>query len=101
MEYKIIFSNPETELKDEKLPRFQHGFLIQFLNPKAWIACLSGISAFNLENSHHMLFVFVIIYFLIYYPSLTSWALLGSRMQIFLKLEKNFKTFNQVMGGLK
>lgn len=100
MGYKIIFSDSQIELKDENLPLFRHGFFIQLLNPKAWIACLSGVSAFNLENSHHMLFIFVTIYFFICYPSLAAWALLGSRMQIFLKLKRGIKTFNTVMGGL-
>lgn len=101
MGYKLIISDPEIELKkNEKLPLFHHGFFIQLLNPKAWIACLSGVSAFNLENSHSMLFIFVTIYFLICYPSLAAWALLGSKMQVFLKLKKNIRIFNMIMGSL-
>lgn len=100
MGYKTISATAEIELKDEKLPRFIHGFLTNLLNPKAWIACLSGISAFNLGNSTHMLFIFIALYFFICYPSVASWAFLGSRMHIFLKLKKNLILFNKVMGGL-
>ncbi|OKP96227.1 LysE family translocator [Paenibacillus sp. P46E] len=97
--YKIMVSRPEIEFKEEHLPRFRHGFLMQWLNPKAWIACLSGVSAFGLNSSRSMLLVFVCIYFLICYLSLAAWALLGSRMQFLTKVKNGMKVFNGVMGG--
>ncbi|PYE49059.1 LysE family translocator [Paenibacillus barcinonensis] len=97
--YKIMVSHTEIELKEEQLPRFRHGFLMQWLNPKAWIACLSGVSAFGLNTSYSMLLVFVCIYFLICYLSLASWALLGSKLQFLMKVKNGIKVFNLVMGG--
>ncbi|HWR10149.1 LysE family translocator [Sporomusa sp.] len=97
--YKIIISTPEIKSEDTKLPGFYHGFLMQWLNPKAWIACLSGVSAFNLRDSYYMLFIFVGIYFVICYFSLAAWALLGSKVQFFLKVRERIKLFNLSMGG--
>lgn len=97
--YKIIFSPTEFEIKEEQPLRFRHGFLMQWLNPKAWIACLSGVSAFGLNTSYPMLFVFVCIYFLICYLSLMAWALLGSKLQFLMKVNNGIKVFNTVMGG--
>ncbi|MBB6021451.1 threonine/homoserine/homoserine lactone efflux protein [Paenibacillus sp. JGP012] len=97
--YKIMVSHTEIELNKEQLPRFRHGFLMQWLNPKAWIACLSGVSAFGLNTSYSMLLVFVCIYFLICYLSLASWALLGSKLQFLMKVKNGTKVFNLVMGG--
>ena len=97
--YKIIVSTPEIKSEDEKLPRFYHGFLMQLLNPKAWIACLSGVSAFNLRDSYYMLFIFVSIYFVICYLSLAAWALLGSKVQFLLKAKERIRLFNISMGG--
>ncbi|WP_025717163.1 LysE family translocator [Paenibacillus sp. 1-18] len=97
--YKIMVSHTEIELKEEQLPRFRHGFLMQWLNPKAWIACLSGVSAFGSNTSYSMLLVFVCIYFLICYLSLASWALLGSKLQFLMKVKNGIKVFNLVMGG--
>ncbi|MBD0382911.1 LysE family translocator [Paenibacillus sedimenti] len=95
--YKIMVSRPEIEFKEEQIPRFQHGFLLQWLNPKAWIACFSGVSAFGLTTS--MLLVFLCIYFLICYLSLAVWALLGSKLQFLTKVKNGIKIFNIAMGG--
>ena len=97
--YKIIVSRTEIEHKEEQLPRYRHGFLMQWLNPKAWIACLSGVSAFGLNTSHSLLIVFVCIYFLICYLSLAAWALLGSKLRLLSKVKNGIKGFNVVMGG--
>lgn len=95
--YKIMISRPEIGFKEEQMPRYHHGFLMQWLNPKAWIACLSGVSAFGLNTS--MLLVFVCIYFLICYLSLAAWALLGSKLQFLTKVKNGIKVFNITMGG--
>ncbi|KHL96856.1 amino acid transporter LysE [Paenibacillus sp. IHB B 3415] len=97
--YKIIVSRPEITFKEEQLPRYRHGFLMQWLNPKAWIACLSGVSAFSLNNSPDLLLSFVCIYFLICYLSLAAWALLGSKLQFLTKRRNGIKAFNIAMGG--
>ncbi|WP_379129678.1 LysE family translocator [Paenibacillus sp. sgz500958] len=98
--YKIIVSRPEIEVKEEKRPRFLHGFLMQWLNPKAWIACLSGVSAFGLNSSPSLLLVFICIYFIICYLSLAAWAQLGSKLQFLTKVKNGIQIFNAGMGGL-
>jgi len=97
--YKIMVSRPDIELKEEQLPRFHQGFLMQWLNPKAWIACLSGVSAFGLNTSYSMLFIFTSIYFLICFLSLLAWAILGSKLQFLMKGKKDIKVFNVAMGS--
>ncbi len=44
MGYKIAASHPEIKVKKADIPKFYEGFLLQWLNPKAWIACVSGVS---------------------------------------------------------
>ncbi|WP_371367641.1 Cysteine/O-acetylserine efflux protein [Sporomusa rhizae] len=100
MGYQIMSSNTEIEVQDKNLPRFHHGFLMQWLNPKAWIACLSGVVAFNLQDSYTMLLVFVSIYFPICYLSLVAWALLGSKLQFLNEIKNGIRTFNVLTGGL-
>ena len=39
--YKIASSKPELETSKVDIPSFMQGFLLQWLNPKAWIACAS------------------------------------------------------------
>ncbi|NQX59959.1 LysE family translocator [Paenibacillus qinlingensis] len=97
--YKIMVSRTEIELKEEQLPRFHQGVLMQWLNPKAWIACLTGVSVFGLNTSYSMLLAFVSIYFVICYLSLSTWALIGSKLQFLIKVKNGMKVFNWVMGG--
>ncbi|NIB41742.1 LysE family translocator [Pseudomaricurvus alkylphenolicus] len=76
---------------------FWHGFLLQWLNPKAWLACIAGIAAFGVSSLHE-LWVFSGIYFCICYPSIAAWALLGNRLQQWLRSSRNMRRFNLVMG---
>ena len=81
-------------------PHFFQGFILQWVNPKAWIASLAGVSAFSLANSqsHEQLLLFVSLYFVICYICLTGWALLGAKIAHFLNDEYRRRIFNLVMG---
>ena len=99
MGYKIVVSKPEIQIQSKTLPVFYQGFLLQWLNPKAWIACISGVSAFNLADSLPMLAIFVSLYFVICYASIASWALVGDKIKILLTKPGYLHIFNTFMGG--
>lgn len=99
MGYKIVISKPEIEIKSETLPAFYQGLLLQWLNPKAWIACISGVSAFNLADSYPLLIIFVSLYFVICYASIAAWALVGDKINILLRNPNNLRIFNIGMGS--
>ena len=84
---------------NKTVPVFYQGFLLQWLNPKAWIACISGVSAFNLADSLPMLAIFVSLYFVICYASIASWALVGDKIKILLTKPEYLHIFNSVMGS--
>ena len=93
--YKIASSNSKLQLNDEKkVPKFYEGFLLQWLNPKAWIACVAGTSLF----SHNILelVTFIIIYFIICYISIGSWALFGHHATKILNNNFKLKLFSKV-----
>jgi len=101
MGYLITLSKPEElDIKEQKQPTFMQGFLLQWLNPKAWIACMVGVSLFSVPNSHQVFLTFSLIYFLVCYFSLFSWSVLGHKAAILLNSEFRLKVFNQFMGGL-
>lgn len=99
MGYKIATSDGDVEIKRQNRPTFLQGAALQLLNPKAWIACLAGVSAFNLSASYETLMVFSILYFVICYASVSSWAVLGARISHLLTNDRNLRVFNRVMGG--
>ncbi|MGS4818299.1 LysE family translocator [Raoultella terrigena] len=98
--YKIASSRPELSLAKAEIPGFVQGFLLQWLNPKAWIACASGVVLFSEPSNNTPLTVFIIIYFLVCYFSLAAWAVLGNKVSILLNSTQRIRTFNFLMGGL-
>lgn len=96
MGYKIVTSKFEPKIGDSS-STFLHGFLLQWSNPKAWIACLSGISAFNAGNIK-TLFTFVLIYFFVCYISIAFWALVGDRLKNIMKNKIYFRMLNVILG---
>ena len=100
MGYLIASSKPELDIKEQKQPTFIQGFLLQWLNPKAWIACVAGVSLFSESNNNQVFLTFSLVYFLVCYFSLFSWSVLGDKVTILLNSEFRLKLFNQLMGGL-
>jgi threonine/homoserine/homoserine lactone efflux protein len=100
MGYVIGSSKPELDIKKQKQPTFMQGFLLQWLNPKAWIACVAGVSLFSSPENKEIFLTFSLVYFLVCYLSLFSWAVLGDKVKVFLSSESRLKLFNLLMGGL-
>ncbi|RXJ74930.1 lysine transporter LysE [Veronia nyctiphanis] len=97
--WQIMHSDSEMKADDQQCPGFWQGALLQWLNPKAWIACMSGISAFALHDEYGKLGVFLLLYFTICLLTQLSWAIVGSKISIFLSDDHWRKFINRVMGG--
>lgn len=100
MSYKIATSAPNLSKEGAKCPKFMEGFILQWLNPKAWLACIAGISLFADEKSFSPLLLFISLYFIICFLSLSSWAVLGDRLSLVLETGKRLKLFNYSMATL-
>ncbi|MFC4160292.1 LysE family translocator [Chitinimonas lacunae] len=98
--YKIATASPEITLEKRSVPTFMQGFLLQWLNPKAWIACASGAALFSDPKTHTTLIAFITVYFLICYLSLAAWAVLGDRVSVVLSSNLRIRLFNMTMGGM-
>lgn len=98
--YKIASADPHIAVDKNNAPTFMQGFALQWLNPKAWMACASGAALFSDPKTVAPLWGFVVVYFLICYVSLAAWALLGDRAATYLISETRIRLFNLSMGGL-
>lgn len=98
--YRIAMSNPELVVERASAPGFMQGFLLQWLNPKAWVACASGAALFSDPQAHAPLIAFMAIYFVVCYLSLAAWAVLGDRVSILLDSRLRIRIFNLAMGGM-
>jgi threonine/homoserine/homoserine lactone efflux protein len=100
MGYMIASSKPEIDIEKHTRPTFPQGFLMQWLNPKAWMASMAGVSLFSAPNSHYLFLTFSMIYFVVCYLSLFAWSVLGDKVTILLNSESRIDYFNKLMGGL-
>ena len=100
MGYKIASSKSGLEISKKNAPKFHEGFLLQWINPKAWIACVSGATIFSSAESYDSFLTFTIIYFIVCYLSLCVWAILGDKVSYLLKDHFRLRLFNFTMGLL-
>ena len=97
---KIAEQTPEPTAVAEAAPGFVHGFLLQWLNPKAWIASAAGTALFAQAAVPHALWTFIGIYFVVCYASLALWAWAGGVLSPFLQQGQRMRGFNVLMGVL-
>ncbi|MBM3110390.1 LysE family translocator [Pseudomonas sp. P66] len=81
-------------------PSMLAGATLQWLNPKAWLACVAGIGAFLGEGETGLLWQFTGIYFAICYVSIASWAWAGSVISQYLGNPGRVRVFNRVLAVL-
>ncbi len=86
-------------LSKQRAPGFTQGFLLQWLNPKAWSACIAGVSAFSAKGLSESLLLFISIYFVVCYCSIGFWAFAGQRISGWLNQPSYQRLFNMVMGS--
>ena len=84
----------------ERIPTFLQGALMQWLNPKAWIAAVAGTALFSISKFEYALAIFVMIYFVVCYVSLWLWGVAGEKMADFLNVGNRARLFNISMGLL-
>ncbi len=101
MGYKILCASTEVTVQTtNQHPTFMQGALLQWLNPKAWIACAAGVTQFSVPESYLPLVLFISIYFVICYLSLAAWAGVGDKITLFLTTRWRMKMFNLIMGSI-
>lgn len=96
---RVLISNNEVAFNRQGTPGFWEGFLLQWLNPKAWAACVAGISLFSAGKPLLQLGIFASIYFSICFASIAAWALIGDKAALIFNNQKRRSAFNILMGG--
>ncbi|HHL2498348.1 TPA: LysE family translocator [Yersinia enterocolitica] len=100
--FKVATSEiiPNEENGKGKVPSLLDGMMCQWLNPKAWIVSLSGVTMFsnNGDIQQHYLILFSIIFFVICFLCISMWAILGLTISKYLAHPIYYKWFNRLMG---
>ncbi|MBV1908991.1 MAG: LysE family translocator [Kangiellaceae bacterium] len=100
MAFSIIRARGKLKVEKGNRPTFVQGVFLQWLNPKAWMACIAGVTAFNSENTVSILLLFITIYFLVCYVCIALWALAGDKISRWLVEKIHYERFNLIMGSV-
>ena len=73
---------------------------MQWLNPKAWLAAVAGMGAFVASGEATLIWSFALIYFVVCYLSVASWAYAGAHLRRHLDSPARIRAFNRLMAAL-
>ncbi|PQV44541.1 LysE family translocator [Paraburkholderia sp. BL21I4N1] len=101
MAYKLAVDNGRLGAdQSTQGPSYAHGAAMQWLNPKAWLASLAGMGVYAADGGGQLVWQFTIVYFVICYLSIASWAYAGTFLRKYLQEPQRVRVFNRVMAAL-
>ncbi|WP_245829884.1 LysE family translocator [Thalassospira alkalitolerans] len=83
-----------------KGPSMITGAVMQWVNPKAWLASIAGMGAYAANGAPILIWEFTALYFVICFASIACWAYAGAFLRRFLHDTKRIQLFNRIMAGL-
>lgn len=98
--YKLLTSDGALERSEQPKPNFWQGAALQWLNPKAWGACVAAVGLFELDQSRSALYFFVFLYCVICFFGIGSWSVFGSQIERFLSTSERRMLFNRTLGAV-
>lgn len=78
-------------------PSIWAGAVMQWLNPKAWLAAVAGVGVYCGEGDVLRLWQFAVIYLVVCYLSVASWAGAGLFLRRHLQDARRMRRFNRAM----
>ncbi|WP_296058160.1 LysE family translocator [uncultured Amphritea sp.] len=93
----------DGKLPDEKAPKapgFLAGAVMQWLNPKAWIASASGIGAYTSGHNIDQILLFAALYLPICGFSLAGWVFAGAFLRRYITQPLILRTINRILAVL-
>ncbi|MFM0240158.1 LysE family translocator [Paraburkholderia phytofirmans] len=101
MAYKLATADGQLGAdKPARGPSFAYGAAMQWLNPKAWLASLAGMGAYAADGDGRLVWQFSVVYFVVCYVSIASWAYAGTFLRKHLQRPRRVRFFNRVMAAL-
>ena len=97
--WRIATAPTHLEEAEDRQPSFGQGAALQWVNPKAWAACLAAVSLFELTRSYLALTSFAALYCAICFIGVGAWAVLGSALRVALSRPGRMRLFNIAIGG--
>ncbi|KPX34226.1 Efflux protein, LysE family [Pseudomonas tremae] len=101
MAFRLVTDNGLLSLGQQGTgPSMIQGAVMQWLNPKAWLASIAGMGVFVANGEAVLVWQFAAIYCVVCYVSLGCWAFAGSFLSHYLRNAASVRAFNRFMGLL-
>jgi threonine/homoserine/homoserine lactone efflux protein len=101
LSYQLFIDNGGLNTDEKKSnPGFMTGVFMQWLNPKAWLASLSGIAAYTHAAQVNELIIFAGLYLPICWLSLSCWVWLGVKLGLHFKRPNKIRLLNKTLAVL-
>ena len=84
----------------DKAPGFGTGAIMQWLNPKAWLASASGIGAYTSANDLNQILLFASLYLPICWLSLACWVYAGAFLRRYVQRPVVLMAINRTLALL-
>lgn len=100
MAYKLAIDNGELNDGDaHRGPTLAKGAVMQWLNPKAWLAALAGMGAYTAGDPTRI-WQFAAIYFVVCWCSVGCWAAAGAMLRHRMRDARRVRRLNCAMAAL-
>ena len=101
MAYKLAMDDGRLDAQDAAVaPSMLYGAVMQWLNPKAWLAAVAGMGAFVSGGEATLIWAFALIYFVVCYLSVACWAYTGAFLSRYLRSARRIRQFNRCMAAM-
>lgn len=101
MAYRLAADNGQLSTDGtSRAPSMVYGAIMQWLNPKAWLACVAGMGAFAANGEALLVWQFAAVYLVICYLSIACWAYVGTFLRHYLSHPAGMRLFNRTMALL-
>ncbi|KVQ61531.1 LysE family translocator [Burkholderia territorii] len=81
-------------------PSAAAGAAMQWLNPKAWLACVAAMGAFAADGGRAQVWQFAALYLVICFASISCWGYAGASLRHWLANARRMRLFNRAMAVL-
>ncbi|AWX98591.1 lysine transporter LysE [Marinomonas primoryensis] len=101
LSYQLFIDDGELSSDEHKsAPTFMTGAMMQWLNPKAWLASVSGISAYIPQANTEEVLVFASLYLPICWLSLGVWVWIGKLLGQYFQSPEKMRFMNKTLALL-
>ncbi|OJA37260.1 LysE family translocator [Burkholderia ubonensis] len=81
-------------------PSAASGAAMQWLNPKAWLACVAAMGAYAADGDRVLIWQFAALYLVICFASIACWSYAGASLRHRLANAARMRVFNWLMALL-